>query len=129
MTQEPGSRLETIAELWAGRIDRLPRLARVIVSLMITAELTVLLSVVVDQLLIEAVVEGDVGAMVPALIAAGIGLVFYVIGWWALVGFDVDPSEPWRAGWPTVLYVWAGIAGLAVLLVLVVYGLVFGYVL
>ena len=112
---------------WTERINRMPRITRIVLALGITLELTVLLSVVIDRTLIDQVVEGSVDPMVPALIAAGLGLVFYGVGWWAMVGFELN--QPWRAGTPAVLFVAAGVAGLALIIVLALSGLVFGYLL
>ncbi|MBI5958166.1 MAG: hypothetical protein HY866_05505 [Chloroflexi bacterium] len=112
-------------DLWAGRLNRLPRLGRVILSLLITLELVVLVSIVVDGLLIDEVVAGDVGAGMPILIEAVFGVIFYSLGWWALVGFD----QPWRATTASVLYFAAGVIGLGLILILVLYGLAFGYLL
>lgn len=123
-TQAP-SRIEQ----WAALVNRLPRATRIALSVVIALELTLLISLIVDRLLIASVYEGDVGAMVPALIAVGIGVMSYVIGWWALVGFDADPSRPWRAGRLAVLYTAAGAAGLIVLAMLILIGLAQGYIL
>jgi hypothetical protein len=124
-TQPAPSRID----YWAARLDRVPRLTRVFLSLAITAELTVLLSLMVDRLLIDSVVSGDVDALVPALVAVGVGVVLYVVGWWALVGFDLDLNEPWHGGPPAVMYVAAGAAGAVLLVALILFGLAFGYVL
>lgn len=112
-------------DLWAGRLNRLPRLWRVILNVVITLELVVLVSVIVDNLLIDAVVEGNVGAGTPILIEAIFGVIFYIIGWWALVGFD----DPWRATTASVLYFAAGAISLVLILMLILYGLAFGYLL
>jgi hypothetical protein len=112
-----------------GWLDRLPRLRRVLLSLGITVEFVILASLVIDRLLIDSVLSGDVHPLVPAWVAAGLGVVFYGIGWWALVGFDFDADHPWRAGNPAGLYVTAGLLALALLAVLVLFGMMFGYVL
>ena len=116
-------------EQWAALINRLRRATRIALSVVIALELTLLISLIVDRLLIAAVYDGDVGAMVPALIAVGFGVLFYVIGWWALVGFDADPTRPWRAGRPAVLYAAVGAAGVIALVMLILIGLAQGYIL
>ncbi len=110
-------------------LDQMSRLRRVLLSLGITIEYVILVSLVVDRLLIDAVLSGDVEPLVPAWIAAGLGVVFYGIGWWALVGFDIDPDRPWRAGNPAGLYVTGGAVALALLVMLALFGVLFGYVL
>jgi hypothetical protein len=115
--------------LWASRLNRLSRTGRVVLTWLITLELVALVSIFVDKLLIDQVIQGDVGAMTPALIEAGIGAVLYLLGWWLLVGFDSDPQNPWQARTSTVLYVAAGVAVLILLIVLALFGLAFGYIL
>jgi hypothetical protein len=119
----------TPIELWTARLDRLSRLWRVVLSLLITLELVVLCSVIIDRVFIDSVLKGKVGAMTPAWIAAALGLVFYAVGWWALVGFDLDPDEPWHAGRWAVWYVALGAAGLVLMVMLALFGLAFGYLL
>jgi hypothetical protein len=119
---------ETRVEAWAARLDRLSRLVRIVLSLLITLELVVLLSIVIDRALLDRVYEGEVGAMTPALIAAGLGIVLYAIGWWALVGFETD-DQPWRAGTPAVVYVTLGVIGLFLMFMLAVLGLLLSYIL
>ncbi|MGQ9850501.1 MAG: hypothetical protein ACUVSU_10690 [Aggregatilineaceae bacterium] len=114
---------------WAAWINRQSRGRRVALSLAITVELVILVSVLVDRLLIDRVTAGDLSRAAPAWIAAGVGVVVYVLGWWALVGFDWNPAQPWRAGTGAVLFTVAGAAALIVLAVLALYGLVFGYLL
>jgi hypothetical protein len=123
MSQQNVSRITE----WTERINRMSRGGRIRLTLVITLVLTVLLSVVIDRTLIDRVVEGSVDPMLPALIAAGLGLVFYGVGWWAMVGFELN--EPWRAGTPAVVFVVAGVAGLVLIIVLALFGLVFGYLL
>ncbi len=128
MTGKPAASASAI-DRWAARLGRLSRGWRVLLSLVITLELVILLSFVVDRLLIQRVVEGDLARAAPAWIAVGVGLVLYALGWWALVGFDWDPTRPWRPGRAAVLYTAAGGAGLLVMIVLVLFGLAFGYLL
>ncbi|HVO72128.1 MAG TPA: hypothetical protein VMT24_18890 [Aggregatilineaceae bacterium] len=116
-------------EQWADRLDRMSRVWRVVLSLLITLELVILLSLFIDRVLIDWVIAGDVGPGVPAWIAVILGIVFYAAGWWSLVGFDLNPNRPWHAGIPAVVYVAAGTAGLLLLAILALYGLAFGYLL
>ncbi|MEW6579109.1 MAG: hypothetical protein AB1435_07935 [Chloroflexota bacterium] len=128
MAAKPAASTSAI-DRWAARLGRLSRGWRVTLSLAITLELVILISFAVDRLLIQRVVEGDLGRAAPAWIAVGAGLVLYAVGWWALVGFDWDPAHPWRPGRAAVLYTAAGGAGLLVVIVLALFGLVFGYLL
>jgi len=116
---------ESRIDVWADRLARLSHWVRVFLALAIALELTVLLSIAVDRLLLDAVVDGDVDPMTPALIAVVFGVILYGIGWWAMIGFD----SPWQPGTPAVLYTAAGAAGLVILVALVLFGLAFGYLL
>lgn len=113
-------------EQWAIRLDRLPRTARIALSLVITLILTAVVSVIVDRVLLSDMADSGT---TPALIAVAVGVVLYGLGWWALVGFDGAPGAAWRAGAAAVLYVSAGVAGLIVLVVLILVGLAQGYIL
>jgi hypothetical protein len=116
-------------QIWAARIDRMPRGVRVVLSLITTLELVVLAWVVMSELFGVDLFDSDPDLLVPLLIVLGLGLVFYGIGWWAMVGFDLDPALPWRAGRPAVLYLAAGIGALVLLIMLALFGLAFGYIL
>ncbi len=129
MPQQKQVTLAMRIDQWTAQLNRLSRTGRVVLSLLITLELVILVSLVVDKLLIDRVVRGDMGAMTPALIEAGIGVVLYVFGWWVLVGFDSDPQNPWQARPRTVWYVAAGVVVLGLLIILALFGLAFGYIL
>jgi len=47
-------------EQWAERLDRMSRVWRVVLSLLITLELVILLSLFIDRVLIDQVIAGDV---------------------------------------------------------------------
>jgi protein-S-isoprenylcysteine O-methyltransferase Ste14 len=112
---------------WSARLGRLSRGWRVALSLAVTAVLVVLVSIIVDRLLVDSVIRGDLARSVPAWIAAATGVVLYALGWWALVGFDWNPAQPWHPGRPAVFFTAAGAAGLLLIVSLALFGLVFGY--
>ncbi|NDJ75783.1 MAG: hypothetical protein GYB65_05960 [Chloroflexi bacterium] len=116
-------------ERWAARINRLPRLARVILSLVITLEVTALMWLLLALVFDLKLDEVDSTTTIVLVIVLGLGLAAYVVGWWAMVGFDLDPDRPWQAGTATVLYVAGGIIAQVLLLVLALFGLAFGYIL
>jgi hypothetical protein len=122
---QPESRID----VWAGRINRLPRLARVFLSLLITLEYTGLLWLLAVLVFDIDVFATDPDTTWPLLLVLGVGLVVYGVGWWAMVGFDWDPNRPWQAERPAVLFVAAGVLALILLVALVLFGLAFGYVL
>jgi len=109
---------------WAARLSRISHLWRIVLGLLIALELAILAWVVVDRIVIN-----EFGNTTSTFVAVAVGLVAYAVGWWALVGFDNDPGQPWRAGAPAVWYVTAGAAGLVALIMVALLGLAFGYVL
>lgn len=111
------------------RLNRVRRPWRVVLSLLITLELVALLWLVLAQIFGVGVFEPGDDAGTALLIAVVLGFAVYGLGWAALVGFDLDPDRPWRAGRLAVLYVAAGAAGAFTVAVLILYGLIFGYVL
>lgn len=114
---------------WMSRIDRLPRLGRVILSLVITLELVIILWLIVAALFGMEPLDPDPDTTAPLLVIIVLGLTLYAVGWWALVGFDMDPNQPWRAEPPALVYVLLGAAGFVLLVMLAIYGLAFGYTL
>lgn len=128
MMNQPPRPPSRVAE-WATRINRWSRLLRVAVSLGVTVVLTLLVWLVLAEVFGLRPLDPEVDATVPLLLDVGVALLLYGIGWWALVGFDLDAAQPWQAGSAAVWFVAAGIAGLFILAMLVIFGLVFGYIL
>ncbi len=127
--QDSSARNVSRIELWAARLDRMPRGARVAISLVITLVLVVLAWLVITLVLGVEILDPDPHLEVPLIVVIALGIVFYVIGWWALVGFDLDPQRPWHAGTAAVLYAAAGAASLVLVIMLALFGLAFGYIL
>jgi len=108
---------------WAARLSRVPHVWRIVLGGLIAMELAILVWVIVDRVVIN-----EFGNITSTFVAVAVGVLAYGVGWWALVGFDGTPGEPWRAGAPAVWYVAAGAAGLVTLIMLAILGLAFGYV-
>jgi len=108
--------------LWAERLTRLPHVWRIVLGFLITLVMAILAWVVVDRLVI-----GELGNTTSTFVAVAAGLLVYGVAWWALVGFDDNPQQPWQAGPAAVWLVAAGAAGLVALVMLAVLGLAFGY--
>lgn len=121
------TRTPSRTRLIANRISRMRRPTRILLSAAISLILVILASLIIDRLFIQGVYEGDVDPMTPALVVVGLGLVFYGVGWWAMVGFDLDPDHPWQAGIPAVAYVSVGLIGFVLMIILILLGLVIGY--
>lgn len=113
--------------VWMARINRMPRTARVMFALFFTLELVILAWLVVSALFGIEVLDTDPDATAPLVIVVVLGLVVYGVGWWSMVGFEV--TEAWQAGLPAVIFVAVGMLGLVVLVILVLFGLAFGYIL
>jgi len=117
------SRIDHLAD----RINRWPRPLRIVVGIVITLELTVLAWLVLAWAFDVAVLAVDPDVTAPLTIVIVLGLLFYGFGWFAMVGFDMHPETPWRAGRPAVWFVAGGAAGLVSIIMLVLFGLAFGY--
>jgi len=115
-------------DLWARRLNRLPRPARILLSLVVTLELVILVWLALSQMFGINLFSTDSSLTVLLVVVLALGLVFYGIAWWAMVGFDSDPEHPWRAGTPAVILSILGVGGLVMVLVLGVLGLVLKYV-
>lgn len=109
---------------WADRLTRVPHVWRIVLGALIALVLALLAWVVVDRIVIN-----EFGSMTSTFVAVAVGVLAYGAGWWALIGFDEDPSHPWHARAGAVWFVAAGAAGLVALIALVALGLIFGYVL
>lgn len=123
------TKTQSRVDVWALRINRWPRLTRVIVSLAVTVILTLLAWLLLAEIFGLKPLDAETDATLPLLLDVGVALFLYALGWWALVGFDLDPNRPWQAGSVAVLYVAAGVAGAFILIMLFIFGLAFGYIL
>lgn len=108
---------------WAARLTRISHLWRIVLSFLIALELAMLSWVVVDRIVIN-----EFGNMTSTFVAVAVGVLAYGVGWWALVGFDDNPRQLWRADARAVWFVAAGAAGLVALVMLAILGLAFGYI-
>ena len=122
-------RSETRMALWLARIERWPRVGRIALSFTITLILAGLVWWAVAKVLGIGPLEEHPDATLALVIVVVAGFAFYGYGWWVLVGFDRDPAQPWRARPRSVWYVLAGGVGLLFAVLLLLFGLVYGYIL
>ena len=122
-------RSETRMALWLARIERWPRVGRIALSFIITLVLAGLVWWAVAKALGIGPLEEHPDATLALVIVVVAGFAFYVYGWWVLVGFDRDPARPWQAHPRSVWYVWVGGVGLLLAVLLLLFGLVYGYIL
>ncbi len=105
--------------LLASRILGLPRLARIVLVTLLTMAIILAVFPLVDDIYLRYFFTHET-RILPSLVSLGIGILFYILGWWGLVGM-VGTTLPVR---PAVLwYVGVGVAAF----VLVVLLLIFGY--
>jgi hypothetical protein len=97
---------------------RLPRLVRIIAVAIFSLAFTLAVSPVVDYTYLSYFFTEETRVL-PSLVTMAIGVVFYVLGWWLLIG-NVGETRPAR---PAVLvYVTVGILTLCLVIVLAVTG-------
>ena len=97
---------------------RLPRLLRIIVVAIFALAFTLAVSPLVDYLYLRYFFTEETRVL-PSLVTAGIGIAFYVLGWWLLIG-TVGETRPARPA--VLLYVTVGILSLCLVIVLAVSG-------
>ena len=118
MTKRRESRLDN----WTGRLERMPRLARMLLNGLIALMLAALTALLISLLVGEAAfTEADTALFVFG-VAMGVGLVAYVVGYWNLLGFDREahPHLTRRA----VYYVLTGVFTALILLIWLIISLI-----
>ncbi len=96
----------------------LPRLVRIIAVAIFTLAFTLAVSPLVDYIYLVYLFTEQTRVL-PSLVSAAIGVGFYVLGWWLLIGSVGEP----RPARPAVLvYVTVGILALCLVIVLAVTG-------
>ncbi|MEO8608982.1 MAG: hypothetical protein ABI690_13925 [Chloroflexota bacterium] len=97
---------------------RLPRLVRIIVVAIFALAFTLAVSPAVDYAYLAYMFTEETRVL-PSLVSAAIGIAFYVLGWWLMIG-TVGETRPAR---PAVLvYVLVGIIALCLVIVLALSG-------
>ncbi len=102
------------------RVIRLPRALRVVIAALFALTTTLLLTPVIDLIYVDNFFDRST-VILPALISSALGLVVYVIGWRLIIG---TVGETPAARPATLIYLLVGSLALALVIVLVVYGLV-----
>ncbi len=98
---------------WTGAVLRLPRMVRIILVAVFAIAVTFALSPVIDAVYLRYFFD-ETTSVLPSLLAAGAGLVMYVLGWVLVVG-TVGETLPERIA---VLW-YIGLGLLAIVLVTV----------
>jgi hypothetical protein len=105
---------------WIEQVERLPRLVRIVLSMVTAVVLTITVWVLITMVL-GTDVAGNSAARLLVLFGAGLPL--YAYGWWVLVGFERSDGGEWRADQQSVWYLSAGCIGLVLVVVLVLVAL------
>jgi hypothetical protein len=104
---------------WAARIEALPRLLRITLTLVVTVLLVFLVWALLAELVGGGLVSADPSPALT-LIVALLGMLIYGACWAALVGFENKPDQAWHAGPSAVYFLAAGGAALVVIVIVVV---------
>ncbi len=104
---------------WAARLSRLPRLARMLLTVVISLILAAVVSMVLVLLTGGAAFSDLNAATLVLVIAAGTGLGAYVLGYWVLVGFNRE-AHPALSARAVNYVIVGGLAGLAMLIWLLI---------
>lgn len=114
-----------------GRIDKMSRFSRIMLNIGISLAVGIAVAFPVVLLFSSGVNdlgEGDV-LYTPIIIVVVIWFISYGFGWAALVGFEWDMDNPWKAGKPAVVSVIIGAIAASFAVLEIVIGLLFGLVL
>lgn len=109
-------------------IDRWARPLRIAMATYVTLVVIVMLGYVMDLLILDQVYAGEISTTVPTLIITVLGVVTYGVGWWLLVGFDLNPDRPWQATFASAMWVILGAVGTLIILLALIFGYLFARV-
>jgi hypothetical protein len=106
--------------LWlAAKLVRLPRLARVVLAGVMALGVTGAIFPLVDLIYIQYFFTPETG-IIPSFISSGIGLVFYMAGWYLMVG---SSGENQVSSHPAlVIYFVIGVAAVCLDIALIIQG-------
>jgi hypothetical protein len=119
------------AQRMAARIDSMPRFWRVMLNMLISLIVMAVVGLPIAYIFSRNIneLEGGQFLYIPTILIAVIWLAVYSFGWQALVGFDWNEDEPWKAGRPAVVMIVIGMSATFFLLLEIVFGLLFAFVL
>jgi hypothetical protein len=100
----------------------LPRLTRIVLAGVFALAVTLAITPIVDRIYLDYFYNPDT-RLVPALISTVIGLVYYVFGWRTIIGY-VGETPPARR--EVFWYVIIGTVACVIVIVLTVFGAIFG---
>jgi hypothetical protein len=102
----------------AAWIDALPRMARIVLTLLVTIFLALLSWLLLAEIVGGGITDPNPSASVSMVVIL-LGMVYYAAGWWALIGFERPNESQWQAGPPAVYFVGAGLLALLLIVIIV----------
>lgn len=116
--RQPRTRLDSLVY----QIDQLPRLSRIMLNMLWAL---MIVGILVSPLVLLLSTE----TLSNLIIFMAIGWVaVYAVGWWAMVGFDLD-DQPWQAGKPAAWYTIVGVGATVALIAEFIFGLLYAFLL
>jgi hypothetical protein len=109
---------QSLINRWAARIEGIPRLTRIILTLIITVFVVLLLWAVLAEVVGGGITSADPNANITLLVIV-LGVVFYGAAWGALVGFENRQEKTWHAGPSAVYFLIVGLVSLILLVIIV----------
>jgi hypothetical protein len=110
------------------RAQSMSRPTRIVINTLISLLIVALIGLPI-MFFIAGDDSGESGgtSTMPVTILAVLWLIIYGVGWWALVGFDIE--EEWQPGRPAGWMLVVGIGGLLLLIIEIMASLLFGLLL
>lgn len=125
MSRKSSKRTLTRTERIVARIDALSRPSRMALNIWVSL---VVMGVIGLPLVFLTGGENG-GSTASVIIVAVVWLIVYATGWYAFLGFDLDEERPWQAGKPAVWMVVMGVVMTFLVIVELIFGFLFGFVL
>lgn len=127
-TKKFSKRSKSGSERIINRIDNMSRFSRIMLNISISIAVVIAVAFPVVFLFSNGVNELEEGEVLytPLIIVGVIWMMVYGFGWAALVGFDLDVENPWKAGkpamWITVLGVIAAFSAVLEIILFLLFG-------
>lgn len=125
MSKNTSKRTLTRTERLATRIDTFSRPSRMALNIWVSL---VVMGVIGLPLVFLTGGENG-GSTASVVVVAVVWLIVYATGWYAFLGFDLDEERPWQAGKPAVWMVVMGVVMTFLVIVELIFGFLFGFVL
>jgi hypothetical protein len=115
----------SVVDILAQRINAWSRGLRILMTTLVTSILVLVFGFLLDLLILDT--AGGQNATPYILIVTTVGVLIYGFGWHLMVGFDWDVEHPWEAGRGAAYFILAGALGILAVIVGLLMGLAFGY--